>query len=180
MEIIGISGPPCSGKDAAAEYLSRRYGYNQISTGDLLRAKARELNVSLGRTSLQLLGARLRAENGGVDPLLERALEDVRSKTVFTGIRTLGAAETIIETGNGQIVYVDAPLKDRYNRSLSRARDDRTSLDEFVVQDSAEHNGAENIDTSLLAIRAIASHVIINDGTFDDYLHKIDELVAHN
>ena len=41
MDVIGISGPPCSGKDVAAEYLSKFYGYKQISTGDLLREKAK-------------------------------------------------------------------------------------------------------------------------------------------
>lgn len=177
MEIIGISGPPCSGKDAAAEYLSRCYGYDQVSTGDLLRNKARELNIGLGRSSLQLLGARLRQESGGKDPLLDRALRGVSNNTVFTGIRTLGAAEAIIDI-QGRIVYVDAPLEERYKRSLLRAREDHTSLDEFIAQDEAEHSGATNIDSSLLAIKSIASRVIVNDGTLDDYLCQVDEFVV--
>lgn len=180
MEIIGISGPPCSGKDAAAEYLSRRYDYNQISTGDLLRAKARELNIELGRTSLQLLGARLREENDGKDPLLDRALRDMKNNTVFTGIRTFGAAEAIIETRNGRIIYVDASLEERYRRSLLRAREDHTSFDEFVAQDEAEHNGAMNIDASLLAIKPIASTVIINNGDLDSFLRQIDEIMNYS
>jgi dephospho-CoA kinase len=176
MEIIGISGPPCSGKDAAAEYLIRRYGFNRVSTGDLLRAKARELNIGLGRTSLQLLGARLREENGSKDPLLDCALRDVNKNTVFTGIRTIGAAEAITKN-RGRIMYVDAPLEERYKRSLLRAREDHTSFDEFISQDEAEHIGAMNIDTSLLAIKSIASRVIVNDGTLDNYLRQVDEFV---
>lgn len=180
MEIIGISGPPCSGKDAAAEYLSKRYGYNQVSTGDLLRAKARELNVSLGRTSLQLLGARLREENDGKDPLLDSALKNVGGDTVFTGIRTVDAAEAIMATERGRLIYVDAPLEERYKRSLTRAREDHSSINEFITQDAAEHNGGFNIDTSLLAIKAIASKVIVNDSTLDGYLRQVDEFVAQD
>ncbi|MCA9344387.1 AAA family ATPase [Candidatus Saccharibacteria bacterium] len=177
MEIIGISGPPCSGKDVAAEYLSLQFGFNKISSGDLLRAKARELNISLGRTSLQLLGTRLREENDGIDPLLDCALKDVSGDTVFTGIRTVDAAQAIMDTEKGRLIYIDAPLEDRYQRSLTRARGDHSSFDEFIEQDSVEHNGALNIDTSLGAIKAISSKIIYNDSTLDYFLCEIEEII---
>lgn len=180
MEIIGISGPPCSGKDVAAKYLVRHYGYNQVSTGDLLRAKARELNISLGRTSLQLLGARLREENDGIDPLLDLALKNVSSSTVFTGIRTIGAARAIMDIKRGQLIYVDATLEERYKRSIARAREDHSAFDEFIAQDVAEHDGAANIDTSLVAIKAIASKIIVNDGSLDNYLRQVEDFIGIN
>lgn len=179
MDIIGISGPPCSGKDIAAEYLSKQYGYDRISTGDLLRARARELCIDLGRSSLQLLGARLREENGGNDPLLESVLKNITNNTVFTGIRTLGAAEMITATEIGRIVYVETPLETRYKRSALRNREDHVSFDEFVVQDRIEHGGSEQIDTSLLSIKAIASTIIVNNSSLDDYLSQIDDIIPN-
>lgn len=178
MEIIGISGPPCSGKDVAAEYIAEQYGYSRVSTGDLLRARARELNIELGRTSLQLLGTRLRAENGGEDPLLSLALREAKVNTVFTGIRTVKAAESIISE-NGRLLYVDAPVARRYKRSIERDRADHSTYEEFIAQDKVEHLGSNDIDTSLLSIRSIASMTIINDGSLHDYLRHVDNFVTN-
>jgi cytidylate kinase len=180
MRITGISGPPCSGKDVAAEHLSNRYDYVHISTGDLLRAKARELNISLGRSSLQLLGSRLRIENGGNDPLLENALKNIRSNTVFTGIRTVNAAKTILSADSGHLIYVDALLYDRYKRSTDRAWEELGTFDEFVAQDTVEHLGGIGIDTSLTAIKALASKIIFNNTSLTDYLHQIDDFVIQD
>lgn len=120
----------------------------------------------------------MREENGGKDPLLESALRKASGNTIFTGIRTLSAAETIIDTSGGRLVYIDSPLEDRYKRSLLRAREDHVSFDEFSAQDEAEHSGASGIDTSLLAIKAISSRLIINNSTLDEYLRQVDELIT--
>lgn len=73
-DIIGISGPQCSGKDFAAEYIAQEYGYSQVSTGDLLRARAKELGLDMSRRSLQALGCKLRKENDGKTRFLMRHL----------------------------------------------------------------------------------------------------------
>ncbi len=178
MKIIGISGPPCSGKDTAAEYIEKRYDFRRVSTGDLIRAKARQLNIGQDRTSLQLLGARLRDDNNGHDPLLTEALKAVHSDTVFTGIRTLGAARAILGLDMGSILYIDAPLEDRYERSISRDRNDHGSYSEFLHQDEIEHTGSASIDTALLAVKSLAKAVIVNDRSVRAFMHEIDNFVS--
>lgn len=177
MKIIGISGPPCSGKDTAAEYLEVNYGFDKISTGDLLRQRAKELNVGLDRTSLQQLGAQLRKENDGNDPLLKQSIMEIKQNTVFTGLRTVNAALTIKELTGGNLWYIEASIHDRYSRSLIRARGDHNSFEEFLAQDNAEHVGAKAIDTSLLAIKGIATVIIANDGTLINFQNRIDETI---
>lgn len=177
MEIIGISGPPCSGKDAAAEYASSRYGFKRVSTGDLLRAKARELDIPTDRTSLQILGTKLRSENNGKDPILATALANMQQGTIFTGIRTTEAAASIVNVNSGKILYLDSPVEDRYMRSIERARGDHPSFEEFLKQDKAEHEGTLNIDTSLFAIKALATRVIMNNSTIENLYAEIDNFI---
>ena len=90
------------------------------------------------------------------------------SDTVFTAIRTIDAAYSIINAP-GRILYVDAPLEVRYERSVSRARTDHVSMDDFIVNDQIEKYGAEDTDISLLAIRSIANKVIYNRSSEEVY-----------
>lgn len=173
VEVIGISGPPCSGKDTGANYLGDNYGFRVISTGDLLRARACVLGVGTDRSSLQQLGSKLRASNGSRDPLLAEALAETDQDTIFTGIRTFDAARTLINVG-AAILYITSPLEQRYARSIIRARDDVVSYDEFVAQDEIEHAGAGDWDMALLSIKALASYTILNDGSLAEFRGKLD------
>lgn len=177
-DIIGISGPQCSGKDFAAEYIAQEYGYSQISTGELLRARAKDLGLDTSRRSLQILGCKLREENEGRDPLLNEALSSLSSDTVFTGIRTVGAAYSIINAP-GRILYVDAPLEVRYERSVSRARTDHVPIDDFIVNDQIEKYGAGDTDISLLAIRSIANKIIYNRSSKEAYKRLLKDFIEN-
>lgn len=177
-DIIGISGPQCSGKDFAAEYIAQEYGYSQVSTGDLLRARAKELGLDMSRRSLQALGCKLRKENDGQDPLLNEALSSLSSDTVFTGIRTIDAVYSIINAP-GRILYVDAPLEVRYERSVSRARTDHVSMDDFIINDQIEKYGAGDTDISLLAIRSIANKIIYNRSSEEVYKRLLKDFIEN-
>ncbi|MDO4773860.1 MAG: AAA family ATPase [Candidatus Saccharibacteria bacterium] len=175
-DIIGISGLQCSGKDFAAEYIAREYGYLHISTGDILRARAKELGLDMSRRSLQALGYQLRKENDGRDPLLLEALSSLSGNTVLTGIRTLDAARSIIDAP-GRLLYIEAPLEVRFERSVSRARVDHVSMDEFIINDQIEHYGAEDTDMSLFAVKSIASRVICNHASEESYRQLLRDFV---
>ena len=54
MKNIVFVAPPAAGKGTQSDLLSQKYGYNHISTGDLLRSKSRE-DSSLGRKISDML-----------------------------------------------------------------------------------------------------------------------------
>ena len=58
MLVIGFTGLPCSGKDAACEYLVKNHGYNFLSCGDVVRKFAREVRKieNPDRHQLQQIG----------------------------------------------------------------------------------------------------------------------------
>lgn len=177
MRKLGISGPPCSGKDTAAAYLVEEYGFKHVSTGDLLRAEADRRGINKDRDSLQRLGAHIR-KLYGYDPLLQQALESCENDTVFTGIRTVDAANTILDQDNGRMLYIYSPIDDRYARSIERNRVDHVPYTTFVTQDRVEHEGNSESDTSLRAIESLASFAINNAGTQEDFFKDIDSIMA--
>ena len=97
---------------------------------------------------------------------------------MFTGIRTIDAAYSIINSP-GRILYVDAPLEVRYERSVSRARTDHVSIDDFIVNDRIEKYGVGDTDMSLLAIRSIANKIIYNCSSEEVYKRLLKDFIEN-
>jgi adenylate kinase len=89
-------GPPGAGKGTQAKVLSDRFGYRQISTGDILRANVRE-GTPLGLEAKPIM------ESGGLvpDDLMVRMIEAEMEKpgdVIFDGFpRTVAQAEALDE-----------------------------------------------------------------------------------
>lgn len=180
MVIIGISGPPCSGKDTAAEYLTDKYNFYHISTGNLLRKQAELLGIGTDRPSLQALGARIRAKHDGQDPLLIEALSECKENTIFSGIRTIGAAALILGHTDGKLIYVESETQQRYQRSVIRKRDEILTYTDFIAQDEIEQNKKNELGISLMAVRGLASIIINNNGLLQEYYEELDNFILKN
>jgi adenylate kinase len=100
-------GPPGAGKGTQAKVLEERFGYRQLSTGDILRANVR------GGTSLGV-EAQGYMDSGGLVPddliirMVERELASRPGEVIFDGFpRTVPQAEALDEllarTGRGAI-----------------------------------------------------------------------------
>jgi adenylate kinase len=93
MNLIFL-GPPGAGKGTQAKVLSDRFGYRQISTGDILRANVRE-GTPLGLEAKPIM------ESGGLvpDDLMVRMIESEMEKpgeVIFDGFpRTVAQAEAL-------------------------------------------------------------------------------------
>ncbi|NBO65749.1 MAG: adenylate kinase [Acidobacteria bacterium] len=95
--IIVIIGPPGAGKGTQARLISEKYGYPQISTGDLLRSIARNEDP-LGREVKQVMDAgRLVSDDILSDILSERiSLPDCRQGFILDGYpRTIPQARLL-------------------------------------------------------------------------------------
>ena len=95
MNLIFL-GPPGAGKGTQAKVLADRFGYRQISTGDILRANVRE-GTPLGLEAKPIM------ESGGLvpDDLMVRMIESEMEKpgeVIFDGFpRTTAQAEALDE-----------------------------------------------------------------------------------
>lgn len=180
--IVGVSGSFGSGKDILGVYLADKYGFMNISTGDIVREIAQEQRGSIERPVLHEVANELRHKYGG-GVLVERAIDRYHNSirtyagATITGIRSLGEAKAIKALG-GQLVFVDAPFDIRYNRMVERQRDAETqiTLEEFRAREESEiSSGVTDADFNLGKIEQIADFKLINDSSLEDFYKAADK-----
>lgn len=184
--IIGVTGTFASGKDTVAEVLEQEYRVMHVSTGDIVREKSMERHGSIERNPyLQETATYFRKEFGGdyfVRESYKRFLEveDKYHALVITGVRSLGEARAIHDLG-GVLVQVTAPIEIRYERMISRQRDNETAmtLEQFRASEANERTGGDD-DTSfnIDKLAELADVTIENAGSFDEFKAKIYDFAA--
>lgn len=177
-KIIGLAGTFASGKDSLARFLEEKYQIKHISTSDIVREFAQEKYGSIERPILYKTANELR-EARGAGVLSEIALERYASYKekypggiCVSGFRAWAEAEVVQKAG-GLIVFTDAPERLRYERSISRARDNEklSTFEEFLEREAAE-NGKVNSEFSIAGIKARADLVLDNDKDMESFLEE--------
>lgn len=183
--IIGLTGTLSAGKDVLAEHLQEKFGLMHISTGDIVREIAQEQKGSIERPVLFEVANDLRHSYGG-GILVERALDRYRNSirtyagVVITGIRSLAEVQAIKNFG-GTIVYVDAPIEQRYRHMQERNRDgeSRITLEAFVEREKRElHSGPSDADFNLQQIGEQADIKLTNDGTLEQFFDTAEKALS--
>ncbi|TSC69876.1 MAG: hypothetical protein CEO12_686 [Parcubacteria group bacterium Gr01-1014_46] len=177
MIIIGITGQPSSGKDTVANYLAS-LGFLHVSTSDLIRQEMREQGLPTDRPTMHDFVAERRKERGQ-GYLAELAVQKIKGDAVVSGLRNTAEIEILRNSFGDKfvLVAVEAPLETRYRWVVGRRRDiiDLT-FEQFKAEEEAEKNaneGAFQVD----AIIAMADKLILNDGTKEELLKKVDEVM---
>ncbi len=178
MKIIGVVGQQGSGKDTAADYIAKQYGYKHISTGDQIRAYIKQHR--LGETKRGLIQdviAKLRQEKGPaviVDQILEKYPDQM---LVLSGLRHPAEMARITQ-GGGFVIALEADQKDRYKRASKRNRvGDNIDFKTFAKQEARE-NGAELESFNIQALVDNAQEHVLNNGSFDDFYSQIDHIMS--
>jgi dephospho-CoA kinase len=182
--LIGISGSFASGKDLIAELLAARKSYIHISSSDMVRAAAKSAGVGSDRTVLRPFANKMRKKYGA-EYFTKIAFEQAESemtadkdRIVISGLRAKTEADYIKNKG-GIIIFVDAPLELRFERTQLRKRDlESYSKDIFEQNEKNETQiNSSNIEQNIYSIKDSADIQIINDGTIDDVWHQIISLL---
>ncbi|RWZ79005.1 MAG: hypothetical protein EOT04_02460 [Candidatus Chaera renei] len=177
--IIGISGTFASGKDTLSKFLSEHYGYFVESSGDLVRRLSMARHGSIERPDLRETAEYYRKTFGPrflIDTQIKHYNEQKQnfSGLIIHGLRALGEAKAVKEAG-GVLIFVDAPIEERYQRMLSRKRDQevKLSLEEFKRAEALEwHGGDTDSDFNLAGIKQAADIVLENNGSLESFLSE--------
>lgn len=172
MDLIALVGQPGSGKDAAAEYISKNFGFRHIPSGNLLRAYIHDNHLGpLTRDNLQKVVTKLRAEKGN-DILVRLATAGLSNGSlVVSGLRHPDEIEYIKGLG-GKVIAISANPDVRYRRSKHRNREgDEISLEEFskLVQNE-NHGGAWNITQ----VMKESDYTVENNGSYKQLINALD------
>ncbi len=174
--IFGLAGTFASGKDSLARHLEEKYNIKHISTGDIVRTYAQQKYGSIERPVLYKMANELR-ETKGPGILSKLALEQYESYkesypggVCVSGFRAWEEAAEVKKQG-GIIIFTDSPVKTRYIRTISRARDDEkfNTFEEFQARERKE-NGEVNSEFSIAGIKPRADIVLDNDSNLEEFL----------
>ncbi len=123
MKNIVFIAPPASGKGTQSDLLVSKYGYNHISTGDLLREEI-ESGSDLGKQIDELMKTGKLVSDDIVNSLLTKALSDSDKPFILDGyprnMTQVPFLDDILSKANKKVdavIYLDVP----YDLLLKRA-----------------------------------------------------------
>ena len=179
--IVGVTGFFCSGKDTMADIL-RAKGFAHVSLSDIIREELASRTIAQSIPQLTEVGNELRREHGpGV--LAERALRrmDFGRNWVVTSIRHPAEVAALRRRIDFVLVFIDAPQRVRFERSLTRARaGDPATLEEFQQWEARQldpHQG-DPAAQAMAACRDLADEQLDNSADLDALRAKADAFVA--
>lgn len=171
MKLIVVTGMPASGKNVVAQYAGTKQ-YPHFSTGDFVRAEILKRGCKGDPESSAKISTELRGADGlGVTRMaIEEALRREADIVFLEGVRSWPEVQLIRSKLDCTLVAVVAPRRIRLNRVRQRGRED-DSVQYFDNRDQRE------IDYGVAVCIALADAYILNDGTMDEALGQLDEIV---
>ncbi len=170
--IIGLTGLAGSGKDAAAKFLSEKYGYKLLVFSDVLKEEAKKRGTEPTKMNLSILGDELRAKSGNT-VLAKKLLEkiDPEKNYVLSGFRSPEEVYAIQnEVLDFYLVLIDAEKTVRFKR---RRPEDPQTEKEFFARDERDIS-----NKGLDKVIEMADYTIVNNGTLQELEGKVEELLS--
>ena len=174
--VIGIIGTIASGKGTIAKYLVKKHGFKHIVMGNLVRAIARKKGIKPTRENLHNLQAKYRAKDPAY--FIKKAIAKINmqkhQKWVVDGLRNPEDARELKKVFDAKIIFVDAPVKLRWERARKRRRgkEAKESLKDFIKIEKQE-NKIFHFDIT----KKYADFKIINAGSKKQIYSKIEKIL---
>lgn len=171
MRLIVVTGMPASGKNIAAQY-AQKHQYPHFSTGDFVRAEIKKRGCTGDAETSARISNEMRGKDGlGVTRLAVAEAMKQKTDVVFLeGVRSWQEIEMIRSMTPCTLIAILAPRNMRLNRITSRGRED-DSADHFDRRDQRE------IEYGVAVCIALADAYVVNDGTLDDAMRQLDEIL---
>ena len=180
--ILGISGLNASGKGEVVRFLEERSFYG-LSLSDVIRNQLRDEGTQETRERMIEAGIRLRAE-GGSSVLADRTLATMQPDRHYAidSIRHPAEVEALrAQAESFTLVWVDAPLRLRFERLRSRGRPgDPRDTGELASFEARERGGSDEsggAGQQLGAVEALADHRVSNDGDLGALHRQLQHLM---
>jgi dephospho-CoA kinase len=161
--IIGLTGPKLAGKGTAADFLVKEHGATTYSMSGILTELVERLYLDNSRQNLIQLATGLRQSFG--EDLLARVLkEDIAQAkpelAVIDGIRLASEVEQFSQLDDFRLVYIDAPVRVRYERALQRG--EKVGETEMTFKQFEEEETAVT-ERQIETLRNWSKAIVINE-----------------
>lgn len=180
MKIIAFVGLPLSGKTTAAR-VAEEMGIPVVVMGDIVREEVRKRGLELNDENAGKVASELRAKEG-MDTIAKRCVPKIREKlsehgvVVIDGIRGIAEVEHFRKVFGEDFVLIniESPLEIRFQRSLSRKReDDISTIEELKRRDERE------LSWSMEEAMKAADFTVENLSDLETFREKIRDLLRH-
>lgn len=173
MQAIAFTGLARSGKDTAADYLVKKYGFHKLVLSDVLAEELRKKGRPVTKMNRSLIAEELR-EKSGKDVLAKevvaRAEEKKWKKAVFTGVHQIAEVEFFRKNiGEFHLFAIRAENEKRFGR--------KTKLDAQSREKFFERDRHDTTEFELSKVIATADYTIGNNSTINELYKAIDELM---
>lgn len=172
--IIGIVGPIGSGKDTAAEYLSKKFSLERYVISDVIREHLSKNDIPMTRENLIEYGDKLSLEYGKAY-LAEVLLEKVKDRGIILGMRIPEQISFLKEHTNLFLIAIDAPVAIRFERARVRGRlGEAETLEHFIDVEKRENSPPRMKD--VFKCMQMADVTIENSDMVESLYEKLDIL----
>ena len=175
-KIIAIVGMCGSGKSVASEYLENKLNYKKVYFGGVTMKKLKEAGLEVNAENEKMMREKLRKELGMAayaKVLLPEIKELAKeNNVVLDGLYSWSEYKVLIEEiPNLKLISVVADKDLRYQRLTTRDIRPLTNI-EAKNRDLSE---IENIEKAPPI--AYADYYILNNGTIEEYINRLNEIL---
>ncbi|MDD5239714.1 MAG: AAA family ATPase [Candidatus Nanoarchaeia archaeon] len=179
MKVIGLCGEIGGGKDAFADYLVRKRGYQKIVMSEVVTEELKKLKLPINREEMQKLSREYKSKYGNgvwAKACLEYARKQGMRRAVISGLRDIDEVKLFKrELGRDFIlVYITAEQEIRYQRLIKRAgvKDPKT-----IAEIEAQEQKEREIFNLYNHFRDYADKIVSNNGLVVELFAAADLLL---
>ncbi len=179
MKNIVFIAPPAAGKGTLSELLIKKYDYEHISTGNLLREEAKK-NTLVAKKIREIQASGKLVGDDIVNELLENKLKSISKPFILDGYpRTLLQAEKLekillkLNKTLDVVIYLDVPYSILLKRTVGRLVCTKcgSSFNEYFLETKPKTNGVCDLCNSPLFKRS--------DDTEQTFLVRYNEFIEN-
>ena len=175
--IIGLVGLLAVGKTTFVDYCRNKYNAVSFRFSDSLRGGLALFSLDISRENLQTISTIMRqnfGENILAKAMAKRANESDSEMIMIDGVRRFTDLENLKDIPGFHLIAIKTDSKLAFERYIDRDEnvgDAEMSYETFLEKQKAE------ADRQIPEVMKTAEHTIDNNGSFDDFYKKVDELV---
>lgn len=173
-KIIGLVGHVASGKGAASEYIEQTYNAGYFRYSKTLYDLVTRLHLPPDRDHLIRMSEIVRKEFGEdtlARVMAQDVLQDTHDIVCVDGIRRLADISELQKLPGFRIVFIDADVRTRYERTLQRAEkpgENTKTFEEFLADEQRP------TELSIDEVARVAHITITNNSTLEEFHAQLD------
>jgi dephospho-CoA kinase len=172
---IGITGTLGAGKGTIVDIL-KEFAFEHYSARNFIVEEIKKRGLKINRDSMTLVSNDLRENFGSAYITDQLYLQSVQKSknSVIESIRAIGEIDSLRKNSDFLLWAIDADVKLRYERIISRkSATDMISFEKFLSDEEREMSSTDPNHQNLFECIKRADHVFLNNGNIDELRGKI-------